>query len=488
MHPLLDAFEVTAASRARRLAASDQSLALDYRSFRAVACGLAGHMTAATECERIGILAPTSTACAAAIFAAWYAGKTPIPLNFLLPHAELAKVVCDARIDCIASIDRFMPLVERAGLKFLPLSDQTLTPGDASIPGKSVTDTAVILYTSGTSGDPKGVCLSFSNIVGNATNCVAHARMNPDQVFLSVLPQFHSFGLTGLTVIPLLLGASVHYLPRFSPVAFINTIRDQQVSVVLAVASMFGALSHVKSADPAALRSLTLAISGGEPLPPTVFDAFKAKFGVEIMEGYGLTETSPVVAVNLPWAHRPGSVGLPLPDVQVKAVDANGRDLPSGTDGELYIRGHNVMQGYYNRPSETAAALRDGWFRTGDIGRIDADGFVYITGRAKEMMIIGGENVYPREIEAVLEQHPAVAEAAAIGVSDGIRGEVPVAFVILKDAETGDAVSAVTDSVLRDFCRDKIAGFKIPRRIHIAKDFPRSGTGKILKRALREPG
>lgn len=482
MHPILDAFETAVAAHPERVAVADPVLTLDYRSFRAVACGLSRGLAAATSAERIGILAPTSSACAAAVFAAWYAGRTPIPLNFLLPPEELAKVVRDADIDLVCCVERFAPAVSAVGLRPLVLDAATLVAADVPAPDAADSDTAAILYTSGTSGDPKGVCLSFGNLVSNALAAIEHARMTPDQAFLSVLPQFHSFGLSTATVLPLILGATVHFVPRFSPASILGIVESQRISIFCAVASMFGALAQLKSASPQAVASVRLAISGGEPLPQNIAAAFEARFGLRLMEGYGLTETSPVVSVNMPWAWRAGSVGKPLPGVRVRVVDAAGRAVAVGQDGELVVAGPCVMQGYFRRPAETAAAILDGWFHTGDIGRIDADGFIFITGRAKDMMIIGGENVYPREIEGVLERHPAVAEVSVIGVRDDVRGELPVGFVIVKEG------ASATEAELRDYCRDKLAGFKVPRQVIFATDLPRGPTGKILKRALKLPG
>lgn len=479
MHPLLDRFEKLVATQPTRLAAGDQSLALDYQSFRAVAGGLSQQIAAATQAPRVGILAPTSTACAAAIFAAWYANKVPVPLNFLLAPDELIRVVRDAGIDTIATIERFAPALAGTPLKVMLLNAQSLVPGAALAPAAQHSDLGVLLYTSGTSAEPKGVELTFDNLLQNSLGSIEHAKMTPDQVFLSVLPQFHSFGFTAMTVLPLILGASVLYMPRFSPVAIVQTIQEKHVTIFAAVASMFGALSHMKTTAADAYRNLKLAISGGEPLPLRVAQAFEERFGVRICEGYGLTETSPVVSINLPDAYQAGSVGRAIPGVTVTARDEKGQPVPAGKDGELFISGHCVMRGYHNKPDQTAAVLQNGEFRTGDIGRIDADGFIYITGRAKEMLIIGGENVYPREIENVITDHPAVAEAAVIGAKDDMRGEVPVAFVILKDG------ASATDADIRDFCRDKLANYKVPREVRVMTDLPRSPTGKILKRALK---
>lgn len=479
MHPLLDQFEKNCAAHADHPAACDQSLVLDYRSLRAVAAGLADQIAAQTAQPRVGILAPSSSAGAAAIFACWYAGKTPVPLSLLLGPAELGKIIRDAGLDLVLTIQHFAPAVAATGLNALLLNAQSLVPGQRPAPQAGPTDIGALLYTSGTSGDPKGVCLSFDNLVQNATACIAHARIDPDQVFLSVLPQFHSFGFTVMTITPPLLGATVHYLPRFSPVTMTNTIAEKKVTVLIAIPSMFAAIANMKDAHRDMFTSLSLTISGGEPLPKKVFTTFQERFGVTIYEGYGLTETSPVVALNTPWGHRPGSVGRPIPGVTVAAVNEQGQWLPAGQTGELVVRGHCVMLGYHNKRDETAAAVRNGALHTGDVGHIDPDGYVFITGRAKEMIIVGGENVFPREIEEALLNHPAVTEAAVIGQRDEIRGELPAAFVILKEG------AKTTEAELRDFCRQHLAGYKVPRSVTVAQDLPRSPTGKILKRALR---
>lgn len=481
MHPLLDPFEKTCAARGNRPAACDQSLSLHYAGFRAVACGLAEQIDARTTRPRVGVLAPPSTACAAAIFGCWYAGRTPVPLSFLLAPDELVKIIRDAGIDLALAIDRFAETTEAAGLNTLRLNEKTLVPGSAPVPDAAAGDVGAIVYTSGTSGDPKGVCLTFDNLVQNVRTCVQSAEISADEPFLSLLPQFHAFGFTTNTLVPLLIGATVHYLPRFSPLAVVKLIAEQRISVFITIASMFAALAAMKDAQREQLSSLRLPVSGGEPLQRRVAQAFEQRFGLRIYEGYGMTEASPVVTLNTPQACRAGSVGRPLPGISVAAVDADGRELPAGQDGELVVRGHCVMQGYFNKPEQTAATIRGGALWTGDVGHVDADGFVHITGRAKEMMIVGGENVFPHEIERVLLAHPAVAEAAVVGVRDEIRGELPVAFVTLRPE------ASVTDNELRAFCRERLAGYKVPRRVHVAEDLPRGPTGKILKRALAMP-
>lgn len=482
MHPVLDLFENNAAARGQHPAAADQTLSLTYAGLRAVAGGLAQQIAAGTDRPRIGILAPASTACAAAIFGAWYAGKTPVPLNFLLAPQELGRILRDAEINAVLTIERFAPAAQAAGLKTLALGPQTLVPGSGQAPDARPADLGVVIYTSGTSGDPKGVCLTFDNLVQNVHACIAAAELSADQVFLSLLPQFHAFGFTTNTLVPLLMGATVHYLPRFSPVAVVQALAEHKVSVFITIASMFAALAAMKDARPEALATLTHPVSGGEPLPARVAQGFEQRFGKRIYEGYGMTEAAPVVTLNTPQAHRFGSVGRPLPGISVTAVDEEGRPLPAGTDGQLVVRGHCVMWGYLNKPEATAATIRDGALWTGDIGRVDADGFVHITGRAKDMMIVGGENVFPFEIESVLLDHPSVAEAAVIGVRDDVRGEVPTAYVIL-----GPGAAPVGEAELRAFCRERLAAYKVPRQVVIATELPHGPTGKILKRALPRP-
>ncbi|MCA9244918.1 MAG: AMP-binding protein [Phycisphaerales bacterium] len=480
MHPTLDLFEQSAATFGDKLAAADQSLQLTYGALNAVARGLGQRIAETTAAQRVGIATPASAAGAAAIYATWYAGKTPVPLNFLLERASLAEVIRDAGLDTIVGIQKLVEPFAAFGLKTIEISGETLVPGTLKAPTAQATDTGAVIYTSGTTGGLKGVELTFSNLVSNAHAAIEHAGITPKESLLSVLPQFHSFGFTTLTVTPLCCGATVWYLPRFSPVAVVNTIHERGVSIFVATASLYAALLKLKNAPDDALRSLRLAVSGGEPLSAKVAAAFKQRFGIEISEGYGLTETSPVVSIQLPGENRPGSVGRALPGVEVFAVDDEKRRVEAGTEGELAVTGTGVMRGYLNKPDATREVLRDGVLYTGDAGRVDADGFIYITGRVKDMMIVGGENVFPREIEAAIEQHPAVAEAAVVGAPDESRGEVPVAFVTLREGASVDPIE------LRDFCRDKLAGYKVPREAFVIEELPRGPTGKILKRALLE--
>lgn len=490
MQTLTAAIEESVARRAGHLAVADPALMLSYAELQAAARNIARRIQEESKAPHIGILLPTSSLGAAALLACWYAGRVPVPLNFLLAAEELAEIVRDAELDLILTVSHFAPSAEVlrkvTGARPLELNAQVLHDtgpsgaGGGEAGSSAGGDTAVILYTSGTQGRPKGVCLSHANLLSNARGAIEYARLDQDEMFFSVLPQFHCFGLTAMTIVPLLLGATVQYLPRFTPLAILETMREKRATIFMGVASMYAALLANKSASPEHFESMRLAISGGEPLPSNVFEGFQQRFGVTIYEGYGLTEASPIVSWNTQEFHRHGSVGRALPNIEVFAADAEHRPLSAGKTGELLVRGPNVMQGYHKQAEATAAVLNNGVLATGDVGHVDADGFIYITGRAKEMIIVGGDNVYPREVENALTAHPAVAEAAVIGAPDALRGELPVAFVILKPDHSA------TEMELRAHCRERLAGFKVPRSVYIAQELPRGPTGKILKRALKE--
>ncbi|HOA75674.1 MAG TPA: AMP-binding protein [Phycisphaerae bacterium] len=456
-----------------------------------------------TTCPRVGLMLPTTAAGLGTIAGILWAGRTFVPLNFLLQPVELERIVADAQIDLVISTIHFQEILsqvpvrtlylEKLGLKRRYLWSKLCSPPPPPVVGPD--DLAAIVYTSGTSGEPKGVCLTHANFLSNAKAIVEHIRITADDHFVAVLPNFHVFGLTVLNFVPMILGTSLTCIPRFSPQDMHRAIVEDRTNLVIAIPSMFSALSRLKTLDRAEFSHVKVAASGGEPLPSRVYEEVYARTGMRIIEGYGMTETSPIISADLPWAHKPGTVGPPLAGVEVQLRDAQGNVIPLPTsrglssaptdqpavapEGELYVRGPLVMKGYYHKPAETAAAIdAQGWLRTGDIVRIDADGYIKITGRAKDLIIVGGENVYPREIEEVLDRHPAVEESAIIGRKDGLRGEAIVGFVKLREG------CSVSSTDLRAFCRESLAGFKVPREIHIRSDLPRGPTGKILKREL----
>ncbi len=462
----------------------------DQRSWRYLelvggAMHLADRLERETDNPRIGILLPTSGAFAMALLAVWLAKRQAVPINYLLSESERDYIVADSEIDLVITAGPMLEFLdaEPKDVKLLKLDEMHFrgrgVPPFRIPPLAKPDDLAVILYTSGTSGKPKGVMLTHGNLRWDCDASIRHARITTSDGFVGVLPQFHSFGLTALTLIPLRAGAKVIYTARFVPRKLVELIGRHKPDIMLAIPSMYHALSGVKSAGPADFASIRMAVSGGEPLPGEVHDRFRDRFNVDILEGYGLTETSPVVAWCTPWARREGSVGTILEGCDVRVVDEDGNKLPRGEEGEVLIKGPNVMAGYFKLPELTDEAFtEDGYFRTGDWGKIDGEGFLFITGRKKEMMIIGGENVFPREIEEVLAKHESVGACGVIGRPDPSRGEVAVAFVeTVQGAELDEAA-------LRSWCREHLAGFKVPRRIYAAAQLPRNPMGKVLRREL----
>ena len=477
----------------RRIFAAPTAIAVrdDRRSYRraellVAAMHLADHLEGACRTQTLGIMLPTSGAFPIAALAGWILGKTIVPLNYLLKPEELQFVVDDCGTDTVVTADALLEHIgdpPRAGT--IVRMDSVSFEGVPSprIPARPAdSELAALVYTSGTSGRPKGVMLTHANFSANIRQFTERFAFSSRDVMFGVLPQFHSFGLTALTLAPLSVGFEVVYAARFVPHRVLERLRDTGATYFVGIPSMFNALLGLKNAEPADFTSLKYAVSGAEPLPSGVGARFLDRFGVRIHEGFGMTETAPVTHVNTAEAWRPGSVGKPLEGVRQRIVDLEtGRDLGPGLDGELRLDGPNVMEGYYNRPDLTAEAFDErGWLRTGDIARIDAEGFLYITGRLKDMIIVGGENVFPREIEEAIDAHPSVHACGVIGEPDDMRGEVPVAFIETEpDAEFNE------QDLLR-FCRDRIAGYKVPKRVIRVEALPRSPTGKVLRRELRE--
>lgn len=345
-------------------------------------------------------------------------------------------------------------------------------------------DTAVILYTSGTTGNPKGAELTHSNMLLNARLSDTMYHSEADDVHLVTLPLFHSFGQTVQMNTGFYNKAALSLLPRFDPDAALTIMERDNVTIFAGVPTMYWAMLNHPNPDKFDLariaRNLRLAVSGGSAMPVEVMRAFGEKFGVQILEGYGLSETSPVATFNrLDRPPKAGSIGLPVWGVQVRLVDPLDHDVPQGEMGEILLKGHNIMKGYYKKPEATAEAMRGGWFHTGDLGRMDEDGYIYITDRVKDMIIRGGFNVYPREIEEVMMTHPAVSLAAVVGVPHESHGEEVKAYVILKQGQYASEEELVV------WCRDCMASYKYPRIIEIRETLPMTATGKILKRELR---
>lgn len=467
----------------------------DHRSYRAIeilvaSAHLAEHVELNCKARTVGLLLPTSGVFPIAALGAWMTGRTIVPLNYLLKPGELQYVVDDSGIDTIFTVGPMLEylgepprvknlrLIEEINLKSVP------SPIIPALPPSE--ETAALVYTSGTSGKPKGVMLSHRAIAANVRQGIEHMGLKPDNdVMLGVLPQFHCYGMTQLTLTPLSWGVPVVYTARFVPRRLVDLVRDHRATILVGIPSMFNAIASLKSGTPEDLASLRLIVSGSEALPDAVSRRFRERYDKEIMEGYGMTEMGPATHCSMPGRYKPHAVGQPLPRVEQRIVDpATEAELPPGQPGEVRLRGPNMMSGYYHLPDQTAGAFdASGYYRTGDQGRLDPEGFLFITGRIKEMIIVGGENVFPREIEDVLNQHPIVHASGVIGQHDPTRGETPVAFVELKE----DADPAQFDERgLISFCREHLAGYKAPRRVLRIDSLPRNPTGKILRRELHD--
>jgi long-chain acyl-CoA synthetase len=473
-----------AASKPQEIAVTDDRGQYTWQQLAAMAGGLGMYLSFQTKAPTVGLLLPSSAGFLVSFYGTLIAGKSAVAINFLLGERETAHVIADSGIDTVLTIPQFAPRLKDSPVKIIDLTQLPQSPPaiKPKLPSPRPDDLAVLIYTSGTSGLPKGVELTYGNLQDTVQAAIQFADLRGDHRFLGVVPPFHSLGLTATVVAPVLLGASVTYLARFSAVAAINAIRDQKLSLVFAVPSMYGAMLHLKSASPADFSHTYAMLCGGEPLPQAVREKFQERFGVPLLEGYGLTETCGPISFNVPQMKRPGSVGRMLPGASVRLVDDDGKPVPDGQVGEIWLGGPMIMRGYHNLPDETAATLTaDRYLKTGDLGRLDADGYLYITGRKKELIIVAGEKVVPREVEDALLRHPAVEDAAVVGKKDPSRGEVVVAFVIAKDGQT------VKPESLRDHCRDAgLMQWKIPREVYVVPELPRSPTGKVLKRVLVE--
>jgi len=432
--------------------------------------------------DTVGILLLNSQKYIVTMLALWKAGKTVVPLNYLLPPAELGFIIKDSGMSALVSSQFFgqalaaiKPLFGDSGV-ILMADDADYAPASAASVPSSYRDPALYLYTSGTTGRPKGVILTHENLVANVESCQQAGEFDHSDSFLCLLPFFHTYAITGTFLLPLLNGSKMVLVDRFQPAKVLGLIQEHRISVFLAIPSMYRVLAATEGN--VNVSSVRFPISGGEPLPMAVAEAFEKRFGVPIFEGYGQTEAAPVVTLNTPTARKPGTIGRALPGVEVAIWDDQKRVLSAGEVGEIMVRGRNVMPGYHHLPEDTAKTITDSWLHTGDLGKLDEEGFITITGRKKELIISAGENIYPREIEDVLAQHPKVKEVAVIGVQDEVRGEVPKAFVIARDGMTVD------EKELRAFCRDNLAGYKVPKHFDVVADLPRTPTGKVLKRML----
>jgi long-chain acyl-CoA synthetase len=442
--------------------------------------------------DRVGVMLPNVPQFAVAYYGVLRAGGVVVPMNPLLKGREVKFYLSDPEAKALIAWHGFAEAAQE-GAGEAGVEPIIVEPGsfEESLGGveplfevvdRDPRDTAVILYTSGTTGTPKGAELTHENLKRNAEVTTGLTDVSHDDVLLGALPLFHAFGQTCSLNTAIANASMLSMIPRFDPGKALEIIQRDKVTIFQGVATMFTAMLHHPERDRFDASSLRVCVSGGSAMPVEVMRGFEQALGCKVLEGYGLSETSPVASFNHPDRERkPGTIGQPVEGVEMKVVGDDGNEVSPGEVGEIVIRGHNVMKGYWNRPDATAEAIVDGWFHSGDMGRIDEDGYFAIVDRKKELIIRGGYNVYPREIEEVLYEHPAVQEAAVVGVPDEKMGEEVGAAVVLKQGEE------VGEDELRGWLKEQLAAYKYPRRVWFVDELPKGPTGKILKREIEIP-
>lgn len=446
------------------------------------------------------------------LYGAIRAGATVIPINPIYTPDEIAYIINNGDVKAVITLDLLLPLFEKmeavlptvghiitcetppnenkADLDITKLNIFTklksftkmLSVGKAQFEGPVLNDddVAVILYTSGTTGKPKGAMLTHQNLYSNAIDTANYLEITNSDIVVTTLPMFHVFCLTVSLNAPLMNGATLLVVPRFSPEIIFNLVKKNEATVFAGVPTMYNFLLQFDQANKADLKSLRICISGGASMPVALLNGFEQKFDVMVSEGYGLSEASPVTCFNpLDRPRKAGSIGTSIVNVENKVVNELGEELPPNQVGELIVKGPNVMKGYYKMPEETAATIRDGWLYTGDLAKKDEDGYFYIVDRKKDMIIVGGYNVYPREVEEVLYNHEDVIEVAVLGIPDPNFGEAVKCFVVVKNKQ-------ITEEILLDYCKEHIAKYKVPNSIEFLEELPKNTTGKILRRALKD--
>jgi long-chain acyl-CoA synthetase len=455
------------------------------RAARGAARGLAG--AGVGPHTRVGFCLPNGVALVVGYYATWWAGGTVVPANPLARAGEVEQQLADAGVTLVVG-ERGGPAETAGAALGIPFVDVTAfqamegwrpAPAPACAPGE---DVAVLLYTGGTTGASKGAMLTHRNIVANTIQFAEWYAFEPGaETSICAIPCFHSGGMSGVMNVPLYGGATLIAFPRFRATAVAEACGRYGVTRLFGVPTMFIALMSDPAGRAADYSRLRACRTNAAPLPPAVKQAFDALVGREVLvEGYGLTETSPLTHANPIHRPRPGSIGIPLPDTDARIVDlATGADVAPGESGELLVRGPQVMKGYWNRPAETAETLAGGWLRTGDVATMDADGYFAIVDRKKDMINTAGFKVWPREVEEVLYAHDAVKLAVVVGVPDDYRGEAVQAFVVLKDGRR------VAEAELVAHCRARLSAYKVPRAVEFRDELPTSGAGKLLRRVLR---
>ena len=453
-----------------------------YREFEAVVRRVAGMLWAngVRKGDVVSLLLPNSVEYVIAYFACWHIGALAGPINSLLKAQEIAYVISNSEAKLLLVNSELVPQVDVKSVIFdnvneftdQPVVDETRIEKD---------DEAIIIYTSGTTGKPKGCLLTHGNVIANARQIISWLGFTESDRLLTMMPLFHMNAVSVTTMSALYAGGSTVVSPKFSASRFWQIVSDYEITSFGSVATMLSMLlSTYPDGVPSGLRTeqLRFAMCGSAPVPAEVMKRFEEKFNCLVVEGYGLSESTCRSTFNPPdRRRRPGSCGLPIGN-EMRVVDEEDRDVPDGALGEIVLRGENILKGYYKNPDATATAFRNGWFHTGDIGYRDQDGFYYIVDRKSDMIIRGGENIYPREIDEVLYQHPSVAAAAAVGVPDVLYGEEVAAVIVLKEGAKSSEEEVI------EFCKARLADYKCPKTVHFLPDIPKGPTGKLLKREL----
>ena len=456
-----------------------------------------------TKGDRVGLYCPNSDAFAIAYLGIIKCGAVVAPVNLLLNPKEIAFIFNDAEISALIYHEVFAANAATIKPAVPTLKTSIFIGASQSVPGELLwseiirrekaaaeiaidpaKDLAAILYTSGTTGRPKGAMLTHHNLASNTRSVKAALCLSPgSERMLVVLPMFHAFAATAGMLAPLMFGGAIIPLPRFDPQQVANTIEQQRATIFLGVPSMFVALLRLPEHFTAKFAPLKFCVSGGAALPVAVMKKFEERFGKVIYEGDGPTECSPVTCVNpIGGKRKAGTVGLPVPRVEMKIMDEAGKELPHGTIGEICVRGPNVMKGYWRLPEDTKETFFGEWFRTGDLGTEDDEGYFSILDRRKDIIIVNGMNIYPRMIEEVINRVAGVRECAVIGEPNEMHGEIPVAHVVVNEGhETGEAQ-------IRQACRENLGRHEVPRKFFMVNELPKNAAGKILKRQLRRQG
>ena len=495
MHSLAQLLTETATKHGERPALKLDDTVVTYDALNEGATRVAGLLKqrGLEPGDRVGIMLPNVPYFGIVYYGVLRAGGVVVPINVLLKGREVAFYLADPGAKFVLAWHGFADAAtegaQAAGAEAIivkPGDFEQLLAGAPRAPEdveRRRSDTAVILYTSGTTGTPKGAELTHSNLLENCVHGGTElVHVSQDEVILGALPLFHSFGQTCCLNTAVRAGACLTLIPRFEPGKALEIIQRDAVTLFDGVPTMYHAMLNHPERERYDVSGLRMCVSGGSAMPAEVMRSFEEAFGCIVLEGYGLSETSPVASFNHPERERkPGSIGTPIHGVEMKVVDDDGNDLPQGEVGEIAIRGHNVMKGYWNRPDATDAVLKDGWLLTGDLARVDEDGYFFIVDRKKDMIIRGGFNVYPREIEEVIYEHPAVFEAAVVGVADEAMGEEVGAAITLRPGADTSA------DEIRAFVKERVAPYKYPRAIWFVDMLPKGATGKILKREIEVP-